>query len=180
MSVRKHVDRVGAESHEHWKDLGADERAKLIELIEGGSEIEAVKYFRAVTGLGLADSKAAIDAATLGTDSRSSAGAPRPIPLSTATVRRLRFVFGPELHDEATTILQEIGGDTPEGLERLRFAALKVSQGSLGGLRSAVQMFRTDWRDLLMMAGFGHDVNAYERWLEDDLSEGKRWWEFWK
>src|SRR5580704_7032158 len=45
-------------------------------------------------------------------------------------------------------------------LERVRFAALKVSKGDLRELQKAVKLAHTDWRDLLMAAGFGHDVSA--------------------
>lgn len=50
-------------------------------------------------------------------------------------------------------------------LERVRFAALKLSTGSLAGLRRAVELAKLDARDLLMAAGFGHDVRAHEAWF---------------
>ena len=50
-------------------------------------------------------------------------------------------------------------------LERIRFAALKVSEGKLETLREAVELAKMDWRDLLMWAGFGNDVSAYRGWL---------------
>ena len=46
-------------------------------------------------------------------------------------------------------------------LERLRYAALKLSGGRLDALREAVELARIDWRDLLMGAGFGYDVHAH-------------------
>ena len=50
-------------------------------------------------------------------------------------------------------------------LERVRFAALKLCEGSLAGLESAVELANIDWRDLLMGAGFGEDVNAHKQWF---------------
>ena len=54
-------------------------------------------------------------------------------------------------------------------LERVRFAALKLSQGDIGRLREAVRLAQTDWRDLLMAAGFGEDPNAHKRWSPKHL-----------
>jgi hypothetical protein len=49
-------------------------------------------------------------------------------------------------------------------LERVRFAALKLSDGKLELLRQAVDLAKTDWRDLLMSAGFGN-VDEHTHWL---------------
>ena len=49
-------------------------------------------------------------------------------------------------------------------LERLRYAAMKLSRGTLGGLRQAIELVKTDWRDLLMGAGFGEDTTEHQRW----------------
>lgn len=54
------------------------------------------------------------------------------------------------------------------GLERFRFAALKMSAGDLDRLREAISVAQQDWRDLLMAAGFGQDLTAHERWLPDE------------
>ena len=47
-------------------------------------------------------------------------------------------------------------------LERLQFAALKLSEGNLDKLDRAVALANRDWRDLLMAAGFGEDVDAHK------------------
>jgi hypothetical protein len=178
-STPKQVDRLQLESHEHWKDLPGDSRSSLIKMIETGAIAEAVKFFRAETGLGLGDSLAAIDAVTGGAP--DVADAVHTIPLTRATDIRLRRVFDSSLHEEATRILKELAGpssglsDTPEGLERVRFAALKASGGTIKGLRNAIELAYTDWRDLLVSADFAHDATAHERWLAE-----KRWWQFWK
>ncbi|MEM7724117.1 MAG: hypothetical protein AAF376_17350 [Pseudomonadota bacterium] len=67
---------------------------------------------------------------------------------------------------DAAILLSSIGfpadGDRPS--DRFQIAALKLSAGSLSELRRAVDLFHTDYRDLLMGAGFGHDVEAHLTW----------------
>jgi hypothetical protein len=83
------------------------------------------------------------------------------------------MLFGHRHREEAARLLvEECGNNLPSsekldayGLERCRFAALKLSGGRLDHLRDAVQLAKIDWRDLLMAAGFGEDVRAHERWL---------------
>jgi hypothetical protein len=53
---------------------------------------------------------------------------------------------------------------TPESLERVRFAALRLSGGRIDRLRDAVALAKTDWRDLLVAAGFADDIRAHEAW----------------
>ena len=60
------------------------------------------------------------------------------------------------------------------GLERIRFAALKLSNGDLGELRQAVQIAGIDWRDVLVAAGFGHDLRAHERWFPAETQSESR------
>jgi hypothetical protein len=156
-------------SNEHWMAIAEDRQAMLIELIEAGEMIAAVKGFRAQTGLGLAGSQAAIDAVTVGADSPPSDAVAASVPLSHGTTRRLRLLFESPLHDEATTMLEGLVapgmGDTPEALERVRFAALRLSKGTLAGLSDARELAHIDWRDLLVAAEFGEDPTAHERWL---------------
>jgi hypothetical protein len=54
---------------------------------------------------------------------------------------------------------------TPEGLERIRAAVLKLSGGKLDRLKAAVREAHVDWRDVLVMAGFANDVEAHTRWI---------------
>jgi hypothetical protein len=92
--------------------------------------------------------------------------------LSPATRQHLERLFAPQQRAEAERLLAEECGNNlpvlenldPVQLERYRFAALKLSGGTLDGLRRAVALAKRDWRDLLMNAGFGHDVHAHERW----------------
>ena len=56
-----------------------------------------------------------------------------------------------------------------QDVERVRFAALKLSDGDLSKLRGAVELAQLDFRDLLMSADFG-DLTAYKDWLPE-----KKW-----
>lgn len=94
------------------------------------------------------------------------------VDLSHATWERVRVLFPPAQHDEVAAILQNecgnnlpfLGKETAEGLERCRFAALKLSRGRMDGLREAVRLANTDWRDLLVAAGFADSVDAHKNW----------------
>jgi hypothetical protein len=93
-------------------------------------------------------------------------------PLSPETRRRLDVLFPGRDRDEAARLLEEeCGNNLPScgmldaaGMDRLRFAALKLSRGHLGKLKEAVELAKIDWRDLLMAAGFGEDVDAHRTW----------------
>jgi hypothetical protein len=56
---------------------------------------------------------------------------------------------------------------TPTSLERIRFAVLKLSDGDVTKLVSAVHHAQIDWRDVLVWAGFGNDTSAHLRWWPD-------------
>ena len=97
----------------------------------------------------------------------------KPVELSPLTTRRLDLLFPPATREAARRLLtQECGADlplsgdtTPASLERIRFAALKVSDGRIEKLKQAIELARTDWRDLLVDAGFAHDPQAHKSWL---------------
>ena len=96
-------------------------------------------------------------------------------PLSPETRRRVEMVFhGEDARIAAEMLEGECGNNVPfceeydsAQMERIRFAALKVSEGKLETLREAVELAKIDWRDLLMWAGFGNNVNAHKRWLAE-------------
>lgn len=72
------------------------------------------------------------------------------------------------LEDECGTNLPFCDGSTPESLERLRFAAIKLSEGDLLRLADAIALAKLDWRDLLMAAEFG-DVDRHLAWAREVL-----------
>src|SRR5262245_9967190 len=92
--------------------------------------------------------------------------------LSPRTKQLVAVVFAPELRSEASSLLVEqcdtnlpgLQSLDAVGLERYRFAALKLSHGQIDKLKQAVALAQTDWRDLLVAAGFAHDIKAHESW----------------
>jgi hypothetical protein len=96
-----------------------------------------------------------------------------PIPLSSETQRRVDALFDGPARDAASELLiTQCAANLPlwvnvdeRGLERIRFAVLKLSNGDLTELRRAVQMAQVDWRDVLVAAGFGYSVRAHESWF---------------
>jgi len=101
-------------------------------------------------------------------------------PLSPETQRRVDAFFMGAARDRATEQLATRCGANlplwvetdPRGLERIRFAALKLSRGDLAELARAVAIAEVDWRDVLVAAGFGHDPRAHERWFPGEPSSG--------
>jgi len=95
-------------------------------------------------------------------------------PLSTETERRIALLFAPALQETVSTILrEECGNNLPfchqedeVGMERIRFAVLKLSAGKLDRLQEAVRLAKTDWRDVLVAAGFAQDIVAHQSWLQ--------------
>ncbi len=99
---------------------------------------------------------------------------PRPTGgvLTPATRRALNSLFTAKNRAEAAKLLiTECGNNLPfletasaAALDRFRLAAIKLSRGTLAGLRGAIRLAKEDWRDLLMAAGFGYDVKAHRKW----------------
>lgn len=84
-------------------------------------------------------------------------------PLTPPVSVRLELLFDGEERDEARRLLEEDG----DMGERTRIAALKLSDGSLDKLVRAIELAQTDFRDLLVAAGFAHDVRAHLAWMPE-------------
>jgi hypothetical protein len=107
--------------------------------------------------------------------------------LSAETQRRLNLVFAPapgqpDLRDEVGRLLTEqCGNNLPFcerndqfQMERIRFAVLKLSQGSMSELLRAIGVAKVDWRDVLVAAGFGNELLAHRRWLaQSEITESE-------
>ena len=50
--------------------------------------------------------------------------------------------------------------------ERIWFGVLKMSNGDSIKLLDAVVLAQADWRDLLMAAGFGDDLDSHSKWAD--------------
>jgi len=97
-------------------------------------------------------------------------------PVSAETQRRIDLLFAADERAEVAALLQlECSHNLPlrsnasdAAVERIHFAALKVSRGDMDELVRAIELAQIDWRDLLVAAGFAEDVSAHERWLPRD------------
>jgi hypothetical protein len=100
-----------------------------------------------------------------------------PSRVSLETERRIALLFPPDQRELVRVILsEECGNNLPflndldeVKLERFQFAALKLSAGDLDKFDHAIALAKRDWRDLLMAAGFGEDVNAHASWLPKQM-----------
>ena len=102
-----------------------------------------------------------------------------PPKLSSRTRQLVEKIFGPKRVDEAVQWLEdECGNNIPfcddhdeYQMERIRFAAIKLSNGNIQKLLEAIDEARIDWRYLFMAADFGYDVNAHEEWAKKILEK---------
>ena len=99
--------------------------------------------------------------------------------LSPRTKQLIETIFDDQDVGEASQWIEEDCGDNLPfcsghdeiQMERIRFAALKLSRGNLHKLLRAIEEARMDWRDLLMAADFGTDVQAHDHWARSILGE---------
>ena len=97
---------------------------------------------------------------------------------SQETERRIAALFPPSSRAEVSELLTiQCGNNLPfcdkddeVQLERIRFSALKLSDGSIDKLKDAIKLAKSDWRDLLVAAGFAEDTTAHKRWIPSPLA----------
>jgi hypothetical protein len=75
-----------------------------------------------------------------------------------------RLVVRARLERECDATTLHLTAASPDQLERYWFAVLRLSGGNLGALDHPLSLARLDYRDLLMAAGFGEDLEAHNRW----------------
>ena len=99
--------------------------------------------------------------------------------LSPLTAQLVEKLFAPGDQAEAARLLSdECGNNLPfckdydeTKMERIRFAALRVSIGTLEDLHRAVDLAKRDWRDLLVWARFAESLSAHQEWAGHALKE---------
>jgi hypothetical protein len=96
--------------------------------------------------------------------------------LSEDTIRRVDILFPPEDRDRVKALLTErcgfrVPGFRMAGADRLRFAALKVSDGEVTKLERAISLAQRDFRDLLVAAGFANNVHEHLEWQPKPFQE---------
>jgi|GEM_PF-1284451 len=89
-------------------------------------------------------------------------GGSEPVPLTDAVRRKVLQSFPVEQRAEVIRMLErecannlpfsDIG--TPEGLERIRLAVLKVANGNQAELRRQIDAAKSDWRDVINAAEY--------------------------
>ena len=96
------------------------------------------------------------------------------VELSESVVDAIHKTFVSVDWDPVSDLLRRELGDNlpfmhdiqqPERFDRGRMAALKICEGDMSKLQTAIALGKADWRDLLMAAGFGQ-LNAHLDWYE--------------
>ena len=59
----------------------------------------------------------------------------------------------------------------PETYDRFCFAILKIAKTSNKKLKNAIKLGKTDYRDLLVSAGFGNSLTVHKEWAKKVLRE---------
>ncbi len=99
-------------------------------------------------------------------------------PLSPRTQKIVQKLFPQSAADAETHLAEECGqnlpfceNSTPESLERIRFAVLKISNGDWTKFGQALDLAKRDWRDVLMWAEFANDLDAHQKWADQLLAD---------
>ncbi|MCB1607359.1 MAG: hypothetical protein KDI71_10330 [Xanthomonadales bacterium] len=94
-------------------------------------------------------------------------------PLTDAVAQMLATIFPIEARDAARQLIAERCWSSlplaspecePASFDRIRFAVIKLSAGDLERLRRVIDRAHADWRDILLAADFGEDINAHLSW----------------
>jgi len=100
------------------------------------------------------------------------------VKLSKRTENLLNDFFPKTIREEAKELIETMCGNNlpfcensgSEQMERIRFSAIKLSEGQIDKLCDAIELAQTDWRDLLMSAGFGYDPEKHNKWYNNRFS----------
>ncbi|HEY3738214.1 MAG TPA: hypothetical protein VGL53_00145 [Bryobacteraceae bacterium] len=81
-------------------------------------------------------------------------------PLSPAVEERVALVFAPDEREKVRQILiEQCGENVPRwhmaGMDRMRFAVLKLSEGKVEKLERAISLAKADVRNVLVWSGLG-------------------------
>ncbi|MFV2057949.1 MAG: hypothetical protein ACC707_15905 [Thiohalomonadales bacterium] len=77
-----------------------------------------------------------------------------------------------QLQDYCEYLLEFFSEDSqPETYERFCLAILKIAKSSNEKLNEAVELGKTDYRDLLVSAGFGNSITIHNDWASKILHE---------
>jgi hypothetical protein len=104
------------------------------------------------------------------------------IPLTQAVRDKIEVVFEADLRAEASDLIQKHCGfslplmqtTNPDDYDRIRFAVIRLSEGSLETLRELIGEAHKDWRNVLNGAGFAWDVEAHLHWNPKSNEEAEQ------
>ncbi|MEO8614017.1 MAG: hypothetical protein ABI600_02665 [Luteolibacter sp.] len=96
----------------------------------------------------------------------------RGVAVTSLVEQRIDAIFDVTLRDSAIELLRENCGmglplmhtAVPGDYDRIRLAVIKLSGGTIEGLERSIGEARIDWRDVLLGAGFGYDLEAHLHW----------------
>ena len=92
--------------------------------------------------------------------------------MSPELARKIAELFPAQAETVTAMLLDRCGANLPRiakqgetGIERVRCAVLKLSEGDIGKLEHAVDRANLDWRDVLVWSGFSAGA-THKAWLE--------------
>jgi len=91
-------------------------------------------------------------------------------PLRPNVLRVSEYLFTTEENETVIEILtEECNGErlhttSEDAVERIQLAVLKLSNGEVDKFLPATELAQLDWRDVLVAAGFGNDLDAHTKW----------------
>jgi len=95
-------------------------------------------------------------------------------PRTQAVVEKL-FVVA-EQPNVIKLLVEECGNNLPfckesdeYKMDRIRFAVLKISNGDPLKFLEALKLAKQDWRDVLVWAEFGSDLDAHNKWADEKI-----------
>ena len=90
--------------------------------------------------------------------------------MSEKTKQAVQVLFPDRVDEVCDLLLHHLDNEPSPGAaderERIRLAALKVSEGKMDKLKAALALAKKDFRDILMWADFG-DPMAHARWVPE-------------
>ena len=95
-------------------------------------------------------------------------------PITSRTRKIISSIEDSEIREKIVYLISQAESSFPKtesSLERIHCAVIKlVIDDQVGGFDRAKRLYNADYRDLLMNAGFGHDLEAHNEWADSYLS----------
>lgn len=93
-------------------------------------------------------------------------------PALEALARRLHPADADRILSDLSSLEGYVRQSLREDPERILAAVLKSANGDPAWFADALALARTDFRDLLMGAGFAYDPKIHQGWLRDQAGPG--------